>query len=36
TQAVEKFDGQNREELLTELKQKNILKSHEIIAQMLS
>ena len=36
TQAVEKFDGQNREELLTELKKKNILKSHEIIAQMLS
>lgn len=36
TQTVEKFDGQNREELLTELKQKNILKSHEIIAQMLS
>ena len=35
TQAVEKFDGQNREELLTELKQKNILKSHEIIDQML-
>ncbi|AAK05921.1 Gfo/Idh/MocA family protein [Lactococcus lactis] len=33
--AVEKFDGQNRQELLTELKQENILKSHEIIDQML-
>ena len=33
--AVEKFDGQNRQELLTELRQENILKSHEIIDQML-
>ena len=34
--AVEKFDGQNRADLLTELKQENIFKSHEIIAQILN
>lgn len=35
-EAVEKFDGTNRLLLLKNLKQENILKSHEIIAQMLA
>jgi virulence factor len=34
-QAVEAFDGTNREILLEQMKQKNIFKSHEIIAEML-
>lgn len=34
--AVTEFDGNNREHLLTDLKQENILKSHEIIAEMLA
>lgn len=33
--AVADFDGENREELLAEMKQKNILDSHEIIHQIL-
>ncbi|MDR2975696.1 MAG: Gfo/Idh/MocA family oxidoreductase [Streptococcaceae bacterium] len=33
--AVEKFDGTNRQELMQQLHQSNVIKSHEIISEML-